>query len=78
MFKAKVVDAAAATNAQGRESILVANKCLYRTIILGGASGRELRATASKRVTGPWWRGTLGVAAMSRAGPAGHGPSAKT
>jgi hypothetical protein len=38
-------------NAQGIESILVANKCLYRTIILGGASRFGMRATAQKRAT---------------------------
>jgi hypothetical protein len=36
--------------AQGIESILVASRCLYRTIILGGASSsqREVVAEASK------------------------------
>jgi hypothetical protein len=35
---------------QGAESILVANKRLYRTIILGGASGLWIWVAARKRV----------------------------
>src|SRR4051812_3568367 len=38
--------------AQGIESILVANRCLYRTIILGGASRDGIRAMAQTRATG--------------------------
>jgi hypothetical protein len=40
--------------AQGIESILVANRCLYRTIILGGASRVGIRAMAQTRATWEW------------------------
>jgi len=40
--------------AQGIESILVASRCLYRTIILGGASRGGIWAMARERATWQW------------------------
>lgn len=66
--------------AQGMESKLVANRCLYRTIILGGASRLSMRVLAQQRVA---WGATLLFRGLSemRVTPASRatsGPSGKT